>query len=288
MFAPTNRRVVKGLSRVFLASCALSVGVGVLGVPAANAAGACTGTLGVASTTTPYLRDPAFPGSPYKEPSTAKLAVSIPAGTYLVNAGSEDDQHVAGPGKEPEDELNERWYAVFYGADATTVVGQTPLTPDLPWADTWRTWMLADLTLTAPASFVQYFHPTGGVTRGSVAVSCLALSALAYPPTPNNGGSGTPTTTPPAPTPTPAPTPAPPAPEVPVTSAPPANADGTPPSTTIPLAAPAHAASPTENVFGVAVSFTGAQSTAMAAIAAGLVALGVVLVVAARRRRNVA
>ncbi len=276
----------------------------------ASAASSCIGTIAVPRTSDPaaappYLRDPAFPGSPYKEPSTPKVAVSIASGTYLVTAGSEDDTHASGPSFEPEDEQNERWYAVFFAADGTTVVGTTSLTPDLAWNSLSATFVLADLVLTGPAAFVQYFHPTGGATRGSVAVSCLGLSPAGYPPKPGGTTETTTTTT----TTTPIGVNVGPNVTTSTVAATPVGSGGgtsggatsttvgdtgattgkvagvtlNAPTTAVPVAAPA--VPPTAEVAASPISFTGAQSTLLAGVAAALTALGGLFLVIGRRRQ---
>jgi hypothetical protein len=84
--------------------------------------------------------------------SSDPIAVSVSAGQYSVVMGSLDDVH-----PNQVEQPNERWYAVFYGADGA-VVGTTSTTPDLALADISREWDAAPLSLTANATSVVYFH----------------------------------------------------------------------------------------------------------------------------------
>ena len=280
-------------TRALLAGTALTIASLAGSSINANAVSGCVGSIAVPratdpANTVPYLRDSGFPGTQLTQ--SALIPVSVPAGTYLVTAGSEDQDHAAGPSQETVDEPNEQWTAIFYAADGISFVAQTGLTPDLPFASVSATSALADVTFAAPASFVRYFHLSGGATRGSVGVSCLGLTASLYPPKP--------------PTPGPTPTPLAPAtfgvlgsspaadPTVTTTTAAPkaiVAGESITAKTAVPVAAPALAEPGVKvsgNVAGGVVAFTGSEARTLGSIAALLTGAGALLLVATRKRRN--
>jgi LPXTG-motif cell wall-anchored protein len=142
-------------------------------------------------------------------PKSNAISVSIPAGAYDVTQGSFDDAH-----PNQEEQLNERWYAVFY-SDAGDPVATTATTPDLLLADVNKSWSTSTIVLTANAVSVVYFHAPGGEGPDSIYPDLLTLAPVVqYPPAPpkhrdgagsagsgSSGGSrekGTTTTTTPA------------------------------------------------------------------------------------------
>jgi hypothetical protein len=108
--------------------------------------------------------------------SSAPIPVSLNAGQYTVVMGSLDDAH-----PNQVDQPNERWYAVFYGANGA-IVGTTSTTPDLALADISREWDAAPLSLTANATSVVYFHAPGTGTD-SVYPNVLRLTPFVVGPT---------------------------------------------------------------------------------------------------------
>jgi hypothetical protein len=250
-------------------------------------------------------------------PKSDPIVVSIPAGTYDVTQGSFDDAH-----PNQVEQLNERWYAVFYDA-AGAPVSTTSTTPDLLLADVSKTWTSDPIVLTGNATSVVYFHAPGGEGPDSVYPNLLTLSpAGQYPPAPPKGrepagnasgggtrargGSPTTTTTAPVPEPSSDASNATRTIEVP---APPAAADvgvvqQAAPDVALPVAStdPTAIPSPTtrlgvevkgiqfENTSAPAtpvtdVAFTGVESSLMASIAAALIAVGAFALIAARKRR---
>jgi hypothetical protein len=246
--------------------------------------------------------------------SSDPIAVSVSAGQYSVVMGSLDDVH-----PNQVEQPNERWYAVFYGADGA-VVGTTSTTPDLALADISREWDAAPLSLTANATSVVYFHAPGTGTD-SVYANVLRLTPFVVGPTVPETTTTTTTTLPtrtdatgstatveviskttPEPTPE---VPAEPTAYIPVvavvpntttTTAPPAPAPA--PATTV---APAPVTSaPVVEVKGLQISnaapaasaptatpeiaFTGTTSKPLLATALGFVGLGSALLFALRRR----
>jgi hypothetical protein len=104
-------------------------------------------------------------------PVSDPVSVSIPAGSYSVEQGSLDDAHPF-----QEDQLAERWYAVFTGPSG--VVGTTSTTPDLATADTSKVWASDNLDLTAPATSVTYHHAPGGDGPDSIYPNLLRLTLI--------------------------------------------------------------------------------------------------------------
>jgi hypothetical protein len=235
--------------------------------------------------------------------SSDPIAVSVSAGQYSVVMGSLDDAH-----PNQVDQPNERWYAVFYGADGA-VVGTTSTTPDLALADISREWDGAPLSLSANATSVVYFHAPGTGTD-SVYANVLRLTPFVVGPTvpettttttiaaattTTTTATAPETTTPVAPaeptayipvvavvpdttttTKAPAPAPATTVAPAPVTSAPIVEVKGLQISNAAPVAS-APTAAPE-------IAFTGTTSKPLLATALGFVGLGSALLFALRRR----
>jgi hypothetical protein len=247
-------------------------------------------------------------------PKSAPIAVSIPAGAYSTIQGSYDDAHPL-----QEDQPNERWYAVFYGADGAAV-GTTSTTPDLALADKRRQWDGEPITLTANATSVVYFHAPGGVGPDSIYPDLLTLKPIGtYPPKPLVKPDPQPKPEPkvePKPEPKPVTKDAPPAktttesapvvvavvaPVVPVPSAP-SPATSSPPSSSAvsAVAAASSPASPAVEVKGIQVenaapavaaatpaaevAFTGLETTLMASFSVALIGFGALMLLFARKR----
>jgi hypothetical protein len=231
--------------------------------------------------------------------SSKPVSVSVPAGMYSLIQGSLDDAH-----PNQAEQPNERWYAVFYGADGA-IVGTTSTTPDLALADISREWDGEPITLSADATTVVYFH-SPGPGSDSIYPNVLKLTRIVVSPTvPTTTTPETtlpPTTTTVAPTPTTAPAPQLIVPIVAVlpdvtttTTAPAAPAPAAAPTTvpsvstvaavqvlglqvenTSPATVPAPAATPE-------IAFTGSPSKPLFATAMGLVTLGSLMLLALRR-----
>jgi hypothetical protein len=129
-------------------------------------------------------------------PTSDSIAVSIPAGRYTSVVGSFDDVHPY-----QDDQPNESWFAVFYGADGAMVATTTP-TPDLLSTDVSQVWAGGPIVFTSDATSVVYTHAPGGIGPDSIYPNCLKLTPLVDPkqpepkqpepkqPNPNDPGPG--------------------------------------------------------------------------------------------------
>jgi hypothetical protein len=305
------------------AAAAMIAGLSLAGVavtsPASAQAATCTGDHITPNT---YVGSPLtnklisnVPGQA-GQPTSGPYAVNIPAGSYTTNLQSYDNTH---PGSSAQP--NEKWYAVFNGASG--VVGTSSTTPDLADGITSANWPGGDLVLSGNATSVTYYHamPTDS-SPNSIFPSCVGLTLKApYPirptvPAPDTTAAPVTTVAVVVPevtvaTTAPAKVDEKVAVKAPDTlgpiAAPAATAAAAPSPTAAPAAAPAPIAAPattaapttvaaTVKVLSEAVAapeensefvaFTGAESTSMAAAAAGLFGLGAMLLVATRRRRD--
>ncbi len=243
-------------------------------------------------------------------PASGLIATSVPAGNYNVVQGSRDDAHPQIP-----DQLNERWYAVFYNAGGGAV-GTTAATGDLPNNLITGSWSGTTVLLTGNAASVRYFHAGGSEGPDSIYPDQLMLTPTGqYPPVPCDPKPEDPKPQDPKPQP-PKPQPETPKPEVKVeapapaaapvvavsaavAAAPAAAAPAAAPAAAAPAAAPAAvpqvevkglqvenaAPAVVANVAAAEVAFTGAQSSAMVIAAAGMIGLGALALTAARKRK---
>jgi hypothetical protein len=251
--------------------------------------GAITLPVSASQSSSPLLGEPTLGGTA----SVGPLAVVLSAGRYAVSAGSDA---ALGASADP----NQRWYAVFLAADGTEV-GRTAVVADLETGTTAHVEKLDDVVLRDDARSVTYVHQVGA-SAGSVVVRCLAFTPMDYPIASTSTTTIVATTTTIVATTTTSASTTTTSGGVASTTAAPTTKAIASVTTVAASIAPTSAApgaanegagvpkAPKASRSGVkgTVAFTGAESVGLASLAAGISAVGVVLVVGARRRRQAA